>query len=422
MQIIATRGWLAVLALAWWSHPAWAQRDPRQERTGPPPLQYNFQPPGARSLGMGAAFIGLADDATASESNPAGLTILTKPEVSAHFRSSALTNEAPNTVAQRGFASFDDRVSGPGFASVVMPWKRVAVAVYYQRAADFRSHAFFDGVVLVDEAGDLANFDQVETAFKVENVGFSGAVKLGERAALGASLRVTRLRLAALQKTTFAFASPFFGIFDFEGHLLRDFIDVDVAKSKLTWNVGALFTPVRQVTLGAVYKKGARYDFNVTRQLDTLDASGVTRDGSESLLLPVRVPDAAGLGAVVRPAENWSILLDVVRVRYAQADPGPTALNLYQIYGEGGAEALDDGTELHLGAEYTWPGGNDWLFALRAGYYSDPDHDGLARLDSKQSHFTLGGGVVVKNRLQLDAAANLAGHVKEGLLSLVVRF
>ena len=35
-------------------------------QNGPPPVQYNFAPPGARSLAMGAAFIGLADDATAS--------------------------------------------------------------------------------------------------------------------------------------------------------------------------------------------------------------------------------------------------------------------------------------------------------------------------------------------------------------------
>lgn len=420
MHVIA-RGSLVVFALAAAAPLAHPQNQPRS-RTGPPPLQYNFQPPGARSLGMGAAFIGLADDATASESNPAGLTILTKPEVSAHFRSSALENEAPNTVAQSGFATFEDRVSGPGFVSVVMPWKRVAAAAYYQRAADFRSHAVFDGVVPVEGAGDLANYDQVETAFKVENIGLSGAVKLGARASVGASLRITRLSLDALQKTTFPYSSPFFGIFDFDGFLERGFIDVNATKSKLTWNAGALFTPVQQVTLGAVYKKGARYDFEATRVLDTVRADGVTLDDSEPVGLPVRIPDVFGVGAVVRPAENWSLLVDVVRVRYSQADPGPEALNFYQLYGEGGREALDDGTEFHVGAEYTWPGGNDWLFAARAGYYSDPDHDGLAGLDSRSDHFTLGGGFVVKNRLQLDVAANLAGNVKEGLISMVVRF
>ena len=35
---------------------------------------------------MGGAFLGLADDASAAEANPAGLTILRKPEVSVEAR------------------------------------------------------------------------------------------------------------------------------------------------------------------------------------------------------------------------------------------------------------------------------------------------------------------------------------------------
>src|SRR5260370_34870099 len=49
-------------------------------------LQFNFGNPGARSLGMGGAFLGLADDASAAEANPAGLTILRKPEITIEGR------------------------------------------------------------------------------------------------------------------------------------------------------------------------------------------------------------------------------------------------------------------------------------------------------------------------------------------------
>lgn len=61
-------------------------------------FQFNLSNPGARSLGMGGAFAGLADDATAAYANPAGLTILTRPEVSfegrtASFRLPLLTTE-----------------------------------------------------------------------------------------------------------------------------------------------------------------------------------------------------------------------------------------------------------------------------------------------------------------------------------------
>ena len=46
------------------------------------PLQFDFLNPGARSLALGSAFVGLADDATSAFTNPAGLSILRFPEVS----------------------------------------------------------------------------------------------------------------------------------------------------------------------------------------------------------------------------------------------------------------------------------------------------------------------------------------------------
>src|ERR1700740_416976 len=72
---------LAICALA--TVPLAAQNTDIESLAG---LQFNFGNPGARSLGMGGAFLGLADDASAAEANPAGLTILRKPEVSIEAR------------------------------------------------------------------------------------------------------------------------------------------------------------------------------------------------------------------------------------------------------------------------------------------------------------------------------------------------
>src|SRR5436305_11753587 len=49
-------------------------------------IPFNLSAPGARSMGMGGAFLGLADVATAAYTNPAGLTQLVTPEVSAEAR------------------------------------------------------------------------------------------------------------------------------------------------------------------------------------------------------------------------------------------------------------------------------------------------------------------------------------------------
>ena len=50
-------------------------------------IPFSFSNPGARSLGMGGAFVGAADDATAAYTNPAGLTGLgLEQQVGVEFR------------------------------------------------------------------------------------------------------------------------------------------------------------------------------------------------------------------------------------------------------------------------------------------------------------------------------------------------
>jgi len=380
---------------------------------GPPPVQYNFAPPGARSLAMGATFIGLADDATASESNPAGLTILTRPEFSAHFRYTEFDNSAPNTVTGRGFEEFTTRVGSPSFFSVVYPWQKAAVSIYYQRTADFRSASTFED--FLDE--QFYNEDNVQLLFRTENVGLSGAFKIGDKVSIGGSIRGTRVTTESSQGAVFTF--PVTG--DFVGRF-RTTATIDSAETKATFNAGILITPVSKFSIGAVYKKGADFDFSqsIVTATDTAFLELPTQTRREDVR--ITVPDVFGGGVTVRPTDRFTIVADVVQIKYSQADLGRQSANFYQRFGQGGYEALEDATEFHGGLEYTWTSGSDWIFSMRGGYYSNPDHDGLAGLDSKQDHFTFGGGVVVKNKLQVDGAVNIADAIKEGLISFVVRF
>ena len=99
---------LVALALAL---PAAAQNTDIESLSG---LQFNFGNPGARSLGMGGAFLGLADDASAAEANPAGLTILRKPEITIEGRNyleqQVLTTSGTFPDTQRtAFGHYSDR-------------------------------------------------------------------------------------------------------------------------------------------------------------------------------------------------------------------------------------------------------------------------------------------------------------------------
>ncbi len=64
-------------------------------------FNFRFNTPGARANAMGGAFIGMADDASAAYSNPAGLTILPKPEVSVEYKSAKYENTFYNNAERR---------------------------------------------------------------------------------------------------------------------------------------------------------------------------------------------------------------------------------------------------------------------------------------------------------------------------------
>jgi long-subunit fatty acid transport protein len=393
--------------------PVWGQE--ALGKIGSTPLEYSFAPPGARSLAMGASFLGLADDATAAASNPAGLTILTKPEVSAHFRYSSFELEAPDTVLGIGTKTFTDQVGSPSFFSFVYPWKAAAVSAYYQRSSDFRSHSFFEGPSLTT-GGEIPRYDQVETKLRVEIFGAAAAFKLGSKISIGGSAQASRVSLDSLLRFTFPTVIG----------LTQATLAPSASNTKFTWNAGILLTPVSKLSLGGVYKKGAKTDFPQELLITLTSGTETVELDSIPTAVPVNVPDVFGGGLAIRATESWTILADVLRIKYSQASLPLEQANAYQTFGFGGDyaayEALTDRTEYHFGTEYTWSAGSDWIFALRAGYFSDPDHDGIKGIDSGQNHGTVGGGVVVKNRLQLDVAGNFAKNIKDGLFSVVVRF
>src|SRR5215212_11961055 len=109
-------------------------------------LQFNFGNPGARSLGMGGAFLGLADDASAAEANPAGLTILRKPEVSIELRNYEeqqifSTSGTFPDVVRTPFTHYSNRVN-VSFASAVFPVKKFTFGAYYHEPLNNKAGAW----------------------------------------------------------------------------------------------------------------------------------------------------------------------------------------------------------------------------------------------------------------------------------------
>ena len=102
---------------------------------------WNFTGVGARVAGMGGAFIGVADDATAVSWNPAGLTHLDKPEASIVGRG---LGEIYEVDFDYGVETYEDEHAILNFLSGVYPFefsgKQIVAALAIQRQLDLYSY------------------------------------------------------------------------------------------------------------------------------------------------------------------------------------------------------------------------------------------------------------------------------------------
>ncbi|HEY2091686.1 MAG TPA: hypothetical protein VGJ81_07355 [Thermoanaerobaculia bacterium] len=449
--------------------PALAQNTDIEALSG---LQFNFGNPGARSLGMGGAFIGLADDASATEANPAGLTILRKPEFSIEARNyleqqiMTTTGTYPD-LTRTAFTHYSERVE-PTFASVVYPLpKNFVIGVYYNEplrnvgaAAVVPTLNQFTGAIVTDVPnfylpkaayGDhpvslqeciniiqstkdpLGCLQYVTNPFltavdvQLRTFGLSGAWQAG-KFSVGVSARYHTFHEVALtNRISAATYEPQSTSVQATANVDKDGNITIGQKKDFTFGVGMKWAPSDKFSAGAVYKKGPSFttptflalapDFTYQKIADTT----------------FHIPDVYGVGISVRPIPTLTVNVDAVHVKYSnQVDDFHSANSALRAIPNG--FKAPDVTEIHAGTEYFFP----WKvpFALRLGWWRDPAHStywagplnspeavGAALLFPKgtsQNHRSIGGGLAWP-KFQIDAAYDTSEHYKVGSLSVVFR-
>lgn len=397
---------LAVLACA---GAALAQESQAPE-VGFSSIPFQFFPPGARSLAMGATFVGVADDATAAASNPAGLIILTKPEASAHGRFTSFP-----AVADGGYSSPSSSAFSPSYVSVVAPKKPFSFSAYYQQVSKIAIDRSFAGQVRFSSESAPTGFESTSRIdLLLSDVGVSGAVKVGSRVSVGATAALRRLRLDYLNENTILGDESF-----------SDRAAADASDQTVVFSAGVLVNPNGRLSAGAVFKRGGRfeipYDVDFEGSLGgpvSCPTTGLCAGG------PVAIPDTWGVGFGFRPSGEWLIAADASLVRYSQLSRTLFRGIPFDIYPPATNDLppapFDDVVQLHVGVERAFPGNP--LFLARAGAYRRPDFNKDGGVDAGATFVTFGGGLVFGDRGQLDGAVSLSGEVKEGLVSLVVRF
>jgi hypothetical protein len=415
---------------------------------------------------MGGTFIALADDATAAEANPAGLTQLSRPEISIHGRHSEIEIDTldinaftalvqlngertfpsrllPASRVGNAFATdtrilFEPEVDEVSFASYVKPYDTYTFSVFYQRATDFagadRFEAYDDSVMDFYQA-------RQEIAVRLENFGVSAAFKAGDELSVGFTVRYSTIDARAFQDLRIDYGADIelgalapgssleqvraLGILD-QRILREDYEDTD---GDITFAAGLLWKPSRHFSMGLVYKDGG--NFQVEGQaldfgcLDATPGPGATCEPGAGQRSNVNqrfeVPDFLGLGFALHLTDRTKIALDFDAIEYSEINPVLSPNDIEEVRRE--LEPIDDAVEVHFGIEHIFLlGRRNVPFTVRTGVYTDPDHDGIDAIDSDDTIYTLGFGTVFRERFQVDVAAASSDRTKSAILSMVYRF
>lgn len=442
---------VAVLAIAALAASASAQTNDKVNAG----IQFNFSSPGARSLAFGGAFVGLADDATAAFTNPAGLTNLSLPEVALEVRNWDYTT----TFVDRGNASgqatggancvngVGDCVSGVllgekaesatglSFVSVVYPQGNWAVAAYRHELARFRA-AFRDQGIFYDTGSVQTNPGRyfplsAKMELDIVNYGVSAALRVSERLSLGVGASYYDFSLnSTTRRYNTSAADPFapggrFGPPDYSDANLRNFVTQAGDDTAFGFSAGFLVKATEALSIGGVFRQGPRFDYvSTANRVNPAGASTV----AETRL---KVPDVAGLGLAYRLSDRATLSFDYDRVMYSQlTDDMKDAFGNPAIDVE--SYVVDDADELHLGFEYVilTPG---VIIPLRLGVWHDPDHKiryegqfaeekAYFRGGEDELHYTAGIGIVVGTPFEVNLAYDHSKPVKTVSVSAVVRF
>lgn len=459
---------LAFVLIALVAIPAAAQNVDIEALSG---LQFNFGNPGARSLGMGGAFLGLADDASAAEANPAGLTILRKPEVSIEARNYLeqqlfTTSGTFPEVERTPFTHYSNRVV-VSFASVVYPVKQFTFGAYYHEPLNNEGGGIvaqrFDELT-GDLEAQLPNFflpsgggtpiseAECETLRQTSNnpfacleyrvdpfvsaldvhqrtFGIAAAWQIHPKFSIGLTARHQRFQEAAF---TFRFTQNFDpSTISVQATAKSKDGELEIVEeTDTTFAAGFKWAPTDKISVGGVYKKGPTF----TAPLFFAGAA-TNNEFLEVAKTSFHIPDVAGIGVSFRPIPVLTINVDAVHVTYSNLvdDFVASVADVQEL--DKDPFGADDVTELRLGAEYVFT--TKIPFALRAGYWRDPAHSvewrgPLNRPDfvaeallypegESQDHFSIGAGLAWP-RFQIDAAYDSSKHYKVGSISVVTRF
>lgn len=399
---------------------------------------------GARALGMGGAFIAVADDATAASWNPGGLTQLERPELSLVYsykwlRESFNSGIHPEFDGSNQGVSFNDI----NYFSYVYPvpqtlgGRNFVLSLSYQRKYDFDRDLNFPITTRLAAGGVLAD--------SLTHIDYSQRGALGtlspalgfevtDRLSVGVVMNIWDQSLLPDNewkvRRTYRNRLNLLGI----GSGLSAWSKLVIAEdynnfSGTNFTLGALWRATERLSVGLVYHTKFTADVEYSRYTYTVSRGGPSATPSrQERNLEYTFPSAIGLGLAYRfPNDKLTLSFDVTRREWNQFvidDPQNPNVFLRRrsgVTGQAVSQSQVDPTyTVRVGGEYVFVDPKkpkqDFLPSLRAGFFYDPEPSGgrkdfLNGLTTKGDGdpddylgVTLGAGMLIKDRVNIDAA------------------
>lgn len=378
-------------------------------------LGFNFSPPGARSAALGGSFIPLADDATAAETNPAGLTVLLYPQASVEFKGIEYTRTLP-TEAGGGSegTDFTDEVGFPSFASVVYPVSNFTFAAFYHELVNYQNAVWSSGF----QGSGLLPFTS-ELDLGVRNFGGGVGIGLGSTLSVGVS--------AGMSQSEMTVDFPRFRVNNFDPGFVENRLLVDHSGDGFFVNAGALLRFGERFSVGGVYRIRPEFEDVEYRLLDADDSTIRTRTGT------LKIPDSYGGGIALRATDLLTLTVDAVVNMYSQIPEEQVIIYNPDTESAVNYEA-DDGVDIHGGVEYILFMGQTPL-SLRGGVAkiaaSNTYYTGSSSVERNlwgtepgddEMQYTAGLGLVLARRVQLEGAGVFGENRNEFVVSAVYFF
>jgi long-subunit fatty acid transport protein len=348
------------------------------------PSSFNPVGSGARALGMGGAFIAIADDATAASWNPAGLLQLERPEISAvgsYFRRSEdlIFGTNPEGNGSEGVSQFDLNYLSATLPFHTSVWNMV-VSINYQNLFDFRRKWSFDLNRSSDglNLGDAVDLDQDGNLYAL-GVAYAFLLPYDLRFGLTSNFwnddwfednwnqNVTWKASGTQSGNPFYFESTSREGFSFKG---------------FNANVGVQWDVTGRLTVGAVLK--TPFTAHVERKTRSMSSihhpsdphldettSNATKDP-----LDLKMPMSYGIGLAYRFTDAFTVSADAYRTEWDDFKLEDSEGNkISPISGKSSATSDVDPThQIRLGAEYLFFDKRERtpIIAFRLGAFYDP--------------------------------------------------